>query len=267
MKRLSDDISLSELTVPGTHMSAATGPVDWYKKTHFYRHLLDVQLRLGIRLWDFRCQHIKDTCQIYTGHQIGTATFEYPLKEAVKFLKMNPSESVQIWVREEGEPSGNTRTLAETMRSYLENPEYKAHIWPAEKYIPVLREVRGKIVIIDGIGRGTFGINAGRICPECVQDEWKIQSLAPRDIDQKFKFIVDHMNLANTGPAAELYFNFLSATGAGEGEAFPQNVSERINRKFAEHMDRHTSTYRRLGGVLMDFSISPSIRHIIRVNM
>ena len=62
MSRLADDISLSDLNIPGTHNSAAR--YEPFPKTAKCQRLsLTAQLQAGVRFFDIRCHHKKDLFQ------------------------------------------------------------------------------------------------------------------------------------------------------------------------------------------------------------
>lgn len=86
------------------------------------------QLESGIRALDIRCRHVSDSFNIYHGSVYQRANFDDVLTAVVNFLKKNPGETVLMRVKEEHEPTHNTRTFEETFRlRYWES--YKSHMW------------------------------------------------------------------------------------------------------------------------------------------
>jgi hypothetical protein len=132
---------LSELSIPGTHDSAARygGPL-FVTQSHSLRE----QLNSGVRFLDIRCRHIEDVFAIH--HDL---VFEHLFFGDVKnicraFLAEHRQETIIISVKEEYTADSNTQSFEATFDKYVrEDPA----LWYLENRIPTLNEVRGKIVL------------------------------------------------------------------------------------------------------------------------
>jgi 1-phosphatidylinositol phosphodiesterase len=146
MGMLPDSWLISELSIPGTHdtMSHYGGDI---VMTQTMR--IDTQLERGVRAVDIRCRHIEDVFAIHHGSYFQHAMFGKDVLDVIiAFLGENPTETVLMRVSEARNPTGNTRSFAETFRWYMNGRQ--AWFWqpPSADYIPTLEEVRGRIVVL-----------------------------------------------------------------------------------------------------------------------
>ena len=152
MTALKDDLRLSALSIPGTHdtMALHGGAGNILRDFVVTQTMpLNLQLESGIRVLDIRCANIDGRFDIYHGDFFQHATFDDVLKMVVDFLGKNRRETVLMRVKEEH--TNNPRQFAETFRGCWDR--YIAHMWQGTSVDPTLREMRGKIVILQDFDR------------------------------------------------------------------------------------------------------------------
>lgn len=145
LKAIPDYVKISQLSIPGTHESAALH--EGFPNTAKCQYLnIDEQLNIGVRYLDIRCRHMKNKFPIYHGISSQRQDFSDILKSCKKFLKENPSEFIFMSVKEEYKSENNSRAFYQTFQEYLKNEA--STIFYLQDRIPALQEVRGKIVLI-----------------------------------------------------------------------------------------------------------------------
>src|SRR5439155_23215825 len=97
------------------------------------------------RFVDIRCRHIGDAFAIHHGSIYQNMNFDDVLNACFSFLTSNPGECIIMSVKEEYDPSNNTRTFEQTFDAYTaKNPTH----WYLGDAVPTLGSVRGKIVLL-----------------------------------------------------------------------------------------------------------------------
>jgi 1-phosphatidylinositol phosphodiesterase len=144
MATLPDQVSLSQLSLPGSHNAGAR-----------YEHIggtarcqaltIGEQLQAGIRFLDIRCRHIGDSFMIYHGYVYQNITFDDVMNACTEFLDRNPSECVIVSIKEEYNPAHNTRSFEQTFDDYTQRYAGKWYLGAA---VPNLRQARGKLVLL-----------------------------------------------------------------------------------------------------------------------
>lgn len=152
MKRLNNNLYISEINIPGTHDSGTgsyTGAAAPWAKTQNVS--IKEQLDSGIRYLDIRCRHIDNVFTIHHGKVYLGINFDGVLEDCIQFLKENPSECVLMQIKEEHDPKNNTRGFSETFESYVVRTK---KFWvlnetgKVKNTIPLLSEVRGRIFLV-----------------------------------------------------------------------------------------------------------------------
>lgn len=257
MSWIPDDTNLAQLSIPGTHDTLAFYGPDW-TKTQSVR--LPDQFQAGIRALDIRARHIDDRFAIHHGRDYQKANFSDVLRDTGEFLKNHPSETVLMRVQEEHKPSNNSRSFAETFQWYLDHDSNGEYIWvPPDSYdnkkLPDLKEVRGKIVILqnfDGEGK-TYGLDWGSL-GENLQDDYKVPTVF--HIKKKWEKAKTHFQKTKDGDENQPYINFLSGSSAG---AYPYTVAggtgadKGVNKHALEYLFKDEDQIKRTGIVMMDF--------------
>jgi 1-phosphatidylinositol phosphodiesterase len=270
MQSLPDNYLLSQLSVPGSHDAGARyEPVSGTAKCQSLT--IAEQLNAGIRFLDIRCRHIGDAFAIHHGSIYQNLNFDDVLNASITFLNNNPGECIIMCVKEEYDPSGNTRSFEQTFDYYTQkNPSR----WYLGATIPTLGSVRGKIVLVRRFGAAvtpkgiaatswadntTFTINNSESQLR-VQDNYAVP-----DNNAKWTNVTNLFTEAKNGNNATLYINFTSGYkslifGIPSITTVSNNINPRINSWFT------TNTQGRYGIIPMDFSDAGKAALIAQTN-
>ncbi|GAE65613.1 1-phosphatidylinositol phosphodiesterase [Chryseobacterium indologenes] len=247
MAGLQDNISISKISIPGTHDSGARIDAPVVSGTAKTQDLsIAEQLNAGVRFLDIRCRHIDNSFTIHHGAIYQKLNFDDVLNACYAFLNSHPSETIIMSVKEEHEPSNNTRTFEKTFDSYVQKNESK---WNLGTNIPTLGEVRGKIRLLrrfsaetaKGISatswadNTTFDINNPGAALR-VQDYYKVTNN-----DDKWNGISGLLNEAKNDSSNKLYINFTSGYKPGIfGIPSIPTVSNNINPRLKTFFQNNT---------------------------
>ena len=144
MAPLPDASLLAQLSIPGTHESAALyEPLAGTAKCQ--RLTLAEQLAIGVRYFDIRCRDITDAFAIYHGPQDEMQTFDDVLATMFAFLDAHPSETVMMSIKEEYTEENVTQSFEATFDAYVAQAPDR---WYLGEGVPALGDVRGKIVLV-----------------------------------------------------------------------------------------------------------------------
>ncbi len=151
MKKLLDTNLLSKINIPGTHDSS-TCCAQFSVFSKCQNISIPQQLEAGIRFLDIRVE--KDGNKLKLVH--GVADCKSPknkreklyldeiIKDCKNFLSENPTETILFsYKRDDGVNS------EETFDTFFENYLNEDTVWYTENRIPTLKEVRGKIVLLN----------------------------------------------------------------------------------------------------------------------
>ncbi|WP_236652781.1 phosphatidylinositol-specific phospholipase C [Chitinophaga vietnamensis] len=269
MTAIPDNTVLSALTIPGTHDSGARNePFPGTAKTQTLS--IGDQLNAGIRFLDVRCRHIGDAFAIHHGSIYQNLNFDDVLNACFAFLASNPGETIVMSVKEEYDPTNNTRSFEATFDSYVaKNPGG----WYLGATIPQLSTVRGKIVLLrrfsssntKGIDASawadntTFSINNSNANLR-IQDQYQVP-----DNNGKWNVITSLFNEATSGNSATLYINFTSGYKSMIfGIPSITTVSDDINGRLDSYFS--TAAHARYGIIPMDFATADRAGKMITTN-
>ncbi|GLC43915.1 hypothetical protein PLESTM_001533500 [Pleodorina starrii] len=206
---------------------------------------LSDQLYSGVRVLDIRCRRSGDMFTIHHGAVYQYANFNDVLFTVKGFLTVNPSETILMRLKEEYLPSKDTvLSFEQIFLKYYNNPIYQGIFWTGynnsinESYArsrgsrrvavsnadvssaqdPLLRELRGKVVLLDDMPRSTatqtYGIDYGTLV---AQDDWYLPG--PCELGWKWDRVTAALNASSTEAygldknATRIHVNFLSASG------------------------------------------------------
>ncbi|MCT3896971.1 phosphatidylinositol-specific phospholipase C [Elizabethkingia anophelis] len=216
MSALQDNISLSQISVPGTHDSGAT--VEFPSGTAKTQNLtIAEQLSIGVRFLDIRCRHIDDSFAIHHGPVYQKLNFDDVLNAVYAFLDSHPTETVIMSVKEEYNASNTTRSFEKTFDAYVQKNPSK---WDLGNNIPKLGDIRGKIRLLrrfpanskpKGIDatnwadNTTFEISNDSPVKVKVQDNYKVDNN-----DTKWSQIQSVLTEAKADTSGKLFINFTS---------------------------------------------------------
>ncbi|MDQ0110161.1 1-phosphatidylinositol phosphodiesterase [Chitinophaga terrae (ex Kim and Jung 2007)] len=270
MGAINDNTSLSALSIPGTHDSGArVEPVSGTAKCQNLS--IREQLDAGTRYLDIRCRHIGDAFAIHHGSIYQNLNFNDVITACYDFLATNPTETIIMSVKEEYDPSNNTRSFEQTFDSYTQANPSK---WVLGATIPTLGSVRGKIVLLRRFGASntpkgidatnwadntTFSINNGNANLR-VQDQYVVP-----DNNGKWTSITNLLSEAYSGSSSVLYLNYTSGyKSLIFGIPSITTVSNAINPKIDTYFT--TNTHGRYGVIPMDFATASRNTLIINTN-
>ncbi|EFJ1803086.1 phosphatidylinositol-specific phospholipase C [Escherichia coli] len=215
-KKLSDNLTINEISIPGTHDSGSLYGGDMVRTQS---KSIYSQLQSGIRFLDIRLRHINNVMTIHHSFVYQHLGFGDVLEQIQKFLTENPSEFVLVRVKEDYDPTNNSRTFEETFHRYMTT--YSKYIYiPQDQYVfPKVKDIRGKIIFLDQIPRsgeyGVFGVKYPQMFT--IQDEYKL--LTNFDLYRKWEYIKIFLEKAKEGKTGII--NYLS----GSTGSFPYFVA------------------------------------------
>ncbi len=151
LKLLSDKLYISEINIPGTHDSC-TFRVQFSLFSKCQSKTVKEQLNSGIRFLDIRVE--KECDKLKLVHDIADCRSPVNLRKKLYledvindckfFLRENPTETILLsYKRDDG--ANQEKTFDIFFKNYLNNDP----IWYTENRIPLLKEVRGKIVLLN----------------------------------------------------------------------------------------------------------------------
>jgi 1-phosphatidylinositol phosphodiesterase len=270
MSAIDGNLTLSEISIPGTHDSGAR--FEPFSGTAKCQNLtISDQLTSGIRFLDIRCRHVDNQYAIHHGSIYQNLNFNDVVNACKTFLNTNSSECIIMCVKEEHTPSNNNRSFEQTFDWYVQqNPT----LWHLNDRIPVLNNVRGKIVLLrrfgvssapKGIDTGpwldntTFEINNDKASFK-IHDQYQV----PNN-NNKWNAVNNLLNEAPTGNPNRLYLTFTSGYKPGIfGIPNINTVSNFINPKITTYFTAKGKG--RFGIVVMDFAESTKNNLIIKTN-
>ena len=268
MARIGDDRLISDLSIPGTHDSAARyEKVDGTAKCQTLS--LDDQLKCGVRYLDIRCRHYNNAFSIHHGSVYQNLNFNDVLKSCTNFLQKHPKETIIMSVKEEYKAKNNNKSFEAQFKGYVN--KYK-NMWYLGDKIPKLKDVRGKIVLIrrfkgsKGLGidatgwkdNTTFSLNNNASL--YVQDCYKVS-----DYNKKWNAIKNTLEKAAAKKDNSLYLNYSSGYKSILGIPAIKRVKERMNPNISSYISSH-SKKARYGVIAMDFITSDLAAKIINTN-
>jgi 1-phosphatidylinositol phosphodiesterase len=265
MTGLHDSIKISRLTLPGTHETCS---LKGGALTACQTRSLQDQLNAGIRFIDIRCRHINNGFAIHHGPIYQGITFDTGVRDVcVNFLRANPGECIVMSVKEEYNPTGDTRTFEDTFDAYLQGFE---NFWYLGDGVPTLKDVRGKIFLLRRFSavRLPKGINAS-VWPDDTTFELQTAN-GPLEVednynvyntDDKWGNVQSLLDRAKSDASDTWYLNFSSGSSLLD---FPNYVAGQINPKLYDYLG--ASLPNRVGTLAIDFPDDNLIGRIIGLN-
>ena len=250
MKSLPETLSLSNLSIPGTHDTCALRNGFSFGFAKCQSWTLEDQLEAGIRFLDIRCRHRLNRFEIYHGVISQEITFMQVLDICEAFLKKNPSECLLMSVKEESSREKVTRGFRET---FLDEIDSRKDLWLITEKTPSLKESRGRIVLVDRVG------NLGGLR----WDEMSRQDAYQATPEEKKIKVGQQFDLAANGDSGQWFLNYSSGTvptklitPAGYASILNPFVLDQLRQRKGKH----------LGVVVMDFPGDSLVERIIQSN-
>ncbi|MGB1284278.1 MAG: phosphatidylinositol-specific phospholipase C [Polaribacter sp.] len=270
MQNLSDSLLISQINMAGTHDSGA----DYGCQFAFSRYAkcqdwsIAEQLTKGIRFLDIRCRPMPDGFDIHHGMCYQRQNFDDVLTACQQFLEKNPSECILMRLKSEHKTHKKAKSFADIFKNYEQ--KYQNLRWYQKKEMPLLSQVRGKIVLLDdaNLQKGIRFTNAKH------QDDYYVTS-----VEKKWTAIQEHLERAKNDTQTHfLYLNSASGTGLNAEfstltKAFfrkvytPQNIAQKIMPRLEAYFAAiKTQNKAQYGVLIMDFPTEKVIQLIIEKN-
>ncbi len=271
MAAIANSTSLAELSIPGTHESAAFyEPVPGTAKAQ--NLTLAEQFAAGIRYVDIRCRHLDDAFQIYHGPVSELLGFDDVIGFAHDFLAAHPSETIIMSIKEESAPSGDTRTFEDTFDAYVAKDP---GLWRLDATIPSLGVARGKIQLLRRFDATTTptGLDASKWADDAtftlsstngairVQDQYLVS-----DDAAKFDAITALLAEAKTAVPDTLYLDYTSGYQSHSGLPNIPSVSDTINVDLDGYLAEPANAHEHLGILAMDMVAESRITAVFSTN-
>ncbi|MFI2857668.1 phosphatidylinositol-specific phospholipase C [Paenibacillus sp. JSM ZJ436] len=270
MGEVNGSLSLSSLTIPGTHDSGALyEPV--YGTAKNQDLTIAQQLSIGVRYLDIRTRHFKNAFEIHHGAVYQQQNFDAVLNTVISFLNSNPTETVIMSVKEEHTAAENTRSFEATFNAYTSKNPGK---WLLTDRVPTLDQARGKIVLLrrfsaTQLPKGldatawkentTFTIS-NTAANMKIQDYYKVS-----DKVKKWNDIQSMYNEAKNSNPSWLYINYTSGYKPGIfGIPDIRDTKDYVNPKVLDFFTANTRG--RFGISAMDFITSEHASKMIATN-
>lgn len=255
MSKIEGSKSLSQINIPGTHDSATKNiSPAWFLKDQ--NSTIKTQLKNGYRYLDIRVKLNKTEDTLLLCHNIGSCrtsiwpwskkiTLPQLVADVKEFLLANPEETVILCIKPE-KTSDNERTIVSLIQKLVNED---SGLWYTKNYIPVLENVRGKIVLARryNVDSGmALGLNLkwkeqGQLeMVEFPAEESAINVLQKLQVQDRFKYSVEDKwqafhDTINEYPSDSitLVLNFLT-TMEGRMLPHPKKYADQLNKKFLE---------------------------------
>ncbi len=289
MTSLPDNTRISEINLPGTHDSCAFR-VQFPLLSKCQNKTIKEQLNSGIRFLDIRVEKIREKLKLV--HDIADCKnpekpreklyLEDVINDCKCFLRENPTETILLsYKRDDG--ANQEETFDTFFEIYLKNDPF----WYTENRIPLLKEVRGKIVFInrDNIDKNNpeytdfnTGINLSTWVyqKENVERIYEVAELLSRDgaITGKSFTVQDLYGLTpqkkwdlavlpfikNPPKTDDILITFFSCTSLFYN---PKRSAKHINKKLANITLENTKKY---GWIILDYPTEKFAKEIINSN-
>jgi 1-phosphatidylinositol phosphodiesterase len=286
MGNLSDDLYLSEITIPGTHDSCARNVMLGYVMRCQDTSIKE-QLENGFRYLDLRIaldesesgNRIKLVHNFANCHVSGNLFSDYIYLDDVcndlySFLQEHPTETVIVNFKIED----SKHSVADIGKLLADQIRSNSNMWYTEEAVPTLGEARGHIVLAtrfdDEAGTGLTGLNmkwteqdnnvAVDIPYELfVFDGYRlwVQDRYKYSVEDKYEAVVDGLENCEADENT-FFFNFLSTSGSGK-VGHPHGYAKNLNELLMEYDLKDDTSY---GVIIVDFGDENLARHIYYTN-
>lgn len=190
----------------------------------------DEQLMYGIRVFDIRIRHFNNQFRLHHNDVYLNVTFGDFLLEVNKFLNVFTSETILFRLKEEWPPFNCTRSLNETLSTYLSD---EPRLLRPSDFNVTLEMARNKFIILsDNLEFHAYGLKY----IECdAQDDYYLNN--NWYLYHKWSLVKQHLlrvtSTSNDTDTNRCFINYLS----GSGGAFPYFVA-------SGHISRGTNSRR-----------------------
>ena len=286
MENLSDDLYLSEITIPGTHDSCAQNVMLGYVMRCQDTSISD-QLDNGYRYLDLRIalnesesgNKIKMVHNFASCHESGNLFSDYLYFDDVcadvySFLQQHQTETVIVNIKIEDD----NHSVSDIQELLIEQINSNKDYWYTEDEIPTLGDVRGRIVLAtrfdDVVASGMTGLNMSWAEQDnntpidipyelYVYDNFRawIQDRYKYNVEDKYEAVVDGLENCEADENT-MFLNFVSTSGDGK-IGHPLGYAKTLNELLMEYDLKSNTSY---GIIIVDFGNQDLARHIYYTN-
>ena len=251
MSKVSDDVNILDLSIPGTHDSGAQHSIaDVAGKCQDLS--ISSQLEIGVRFLDLRLQLVNDEFRVVHSFVDQDLKFETVVKDLYLFIKNYSSEFLIISIKEDNSAVNSTISFDQALIKALK-PYEDVFVLNESKLPKTVGEARSKIYILSRFS-GDVGIPAyfgwndddSFILDDLyIQDNYNIS-----DIEEKKTDILNTIKYANDNPN-KLVINFTSCyLDPGFPPTYAGTTALAINPWLKEEISKNND---KLGIMLIDF--------------
>ncbi|QIW96126.1 hypothetical protein AMS68_001644 [Peltaster fructicola] len=294
MSWVKDQELLSNLSIPGTHDSAAYT----YRVPFISTQRMDIQQQLdaGVRYFDLRCGLRADVLEMVHGPSLLGLRLDDVLAVLYAWLSAHPSEALIVQLKQDRIDDKSTLSFAQAVVATVAK---EASRWRTLNTTPSMGELRGRIQLFRrfrGTAVSSYGINVsrwqdnpqkpftldvGHSIKITVQDHYRYNDAEPLPtlVDKKMNEILQLSRMASSNDdARHWYISFTSALEfnwtyryppreVAEGGWFGFTRVPGVNDRLCEHL-QPGKFKTRYGILAMDFPDSNEqlISNIIRTN-
>ncbi|SFN77271.1 1-phosphatidylinositol phosphodiesterase [Pseudobutyrivibrio sp. JW11] len=284
MGNLSDDLYLSEITIPGTHDSCARNVMLGYVMRCQDTDVSE-QLENGYRYLDFRVALDEKTNKVKMVHNFASCHedgnlfsdylyFDDVCADVYSFLQQYPTETVIVNIKIEDDD----HSVSDIQNLLTEQINANKDYWYIEDEIPLLSDARGRIVLAtrfsDAAATDMMGLNMqwaeqDNNTPIDIPYElyvynnfrvW-IQDRYKYNVEDKYEAIVDGLENCEADENT-LFLNFISTSGDGK-IGHPRGYANTLNELLMEYQLKDDTSY---GIIIVDFGNKDLARHIYYTN-
>ena len=261
MKDMDDDVSLTNLSIPGSHDSGALHSIGDLSGKCQDLSILG-QLKAGVRYFDIRLKQSYDDMEVVHGFLDQKMDFSSVLEDFKTFLVEHPSEGLLVSIKKESEDKSSKSSFDSTLKRELST---YSSFWNLERELPQsLGSLIGKIYLISRYKDNTIGLPAYTgwteqkdvdhyntfDIPEInlhVQDYYKV-----KDIEKKKQQISECLDYSMEH-ASTLTFNFTSCYFV---DSFPPDYSGTCAKEINSWVSRLLDGKKNVGILVSDFVTS-----------
>ncbi|CAI9736075.1 1-phosphatidylinositol phosphodiesterase-like [Octopus vulgaris] len=173
-----------------------------------------------------------------------------------------PTETIFMRIKEEYQTVENSRSYEETLKVSIQKYIEDGRISSSFSSIPILGDIRGKIVILQNFPGSAYGLNyRGGLFS--IEDHWHVPTILGSHIGEKWQHVKRQLDTSGKDEGSSvIYVTFTSGASSG---AYPNAVADRINWRLEEYL-RENKPKKRFGFIAIDFPSSALIEKIIQCN-
>ncbi|QIS09614.1 phosphatidylinositol-specific phospholipase C domain-containing protein [Nocardia arthritidis] len=246
MSAISDELSVTEVSIPGSDRSAALRDGEPFGYAQHQEKSIGWQLAHGIRYLDIRCRVLpRGGLEVQSGPVDQRQTLADVLETCAAFLDQLPSETLLLRIRQEG--SGDELRFCTAFRDHLDRRGFRKLFHLASTF-PTMAEARGKVVLMSGNPYIGEGIRFDKTRVD-LQDDY--DDPTP---EQKLACIRRHLDRCQRARStAKLFVNSVSASGAVSNRWTPLAYADELNPHVPELLGKYAGRGRGVGVIVCDY--------------